>query len=57
MKTPRWTDSARFSKGGYRSSADTDVTKTWAAARKKLEADKQERQEKVRELRKIGAKP
>lgn len=34
----------------YRPSYETDITKTWAEARKKLEAEKKKREENLREL-------
>lgn len=40
----------------YRASYETNVAKTWADARKKLEQDKKERAEKVREIKRIGSK-
>lgn len=40
----------------YRNSASTDVSKTWAEARKKLDALKNERAEKVTELKRMGVK-
>ena len=52
---PKYTDLKRYPRP-YRRSIETDITKTWEAARKRMEADKAEREEKVRERRQMGAK-
>jgi hypothetical protein len=52
---PRFTDLSRYPRGYVRSEA-TNISKTWALARKKLEDDKKEREEKVREIKRIGSK-
>lgn len=57
MKKPRFTDLDRYG-NGYKQSCDTDVTRTWERAKKRMELDKAEREEKVRELKHLkgGAK-
>lgn len=52
---PRYTDAKRYPHG-YRRSENTDITVTWERARKQIEKHKQERAEKVRELKSIGVK-
>lgn len=52
---PKFTDLKRYPHG-YDQSCDTDITKAWARARKKLEEDKAKRDEIVKELPRIGRK-
>ena len=40
MKTPRYTDKNRYPHG-YRRSVETDITRTWARANKRIEDEKQ----------------
>jgi len=51
--TPKFTDQYRYARGYVRSDL-TDVAKTWAAARKKLEQDKNLPKENVRKLKQVG---
>ena len=46
---PKFTDLHRYPRG-YTRSGSTDVAKTWAAARKKLQADAEERAQKVQPM-------
>lgn len=55
MAKPKFTDTHKYPHG-YDASHDTDISRVWARARKKLEALKEERAEKVREIKTIGAK-
>lgn len=55
MTKPKFTDTHKWQRA-YKPSHDTDITKTWEAARKRLEADKAERADKVREIKQIGVK-
>lgn len=52
---PKFTDLDRY-RHGYRRADETDITKTWERAKKQIEQDKAERAEKVREIKKSGAK-
>lgn len=54
-KSPRFTDLGRYPHG-YKPSNDTDITKSWERARKQIEKDKQERAEKVRDIKQLGVK-
>lgn len=56
-RTPRYTpaDLARFHRP-YVKSESTDITKTWAEARKRLEANKVERERIVTKLQPLGRK-
>jgi hypothetical protein len=47
---PRYTDISRYPRG-YKTSVETDITKTWDAARKQMETEKARRAEIVRELK------
>lgn len=53
---PKFTDSHKFGPKGYVPSVQTDITETWARAQKQIDADKKEREEKVREIKQIGVK-
>lgn len=55
VKPPRFTDSHRFPRP-YRNAADTDISRSWADARKRIEADKAERARIVTELKPLGRK-
>jgi hypothetical protein len=46
---PKYTDLKRYPRG-YKPSHDTDITKTWAEARRRMEEEKKKREEIVREL-------
>jgi hypothetical protein len=52
---PKFTDKDRYPVP-YRRSESTDITKAWARAREKLEADRKEREAKVQQIRKIGTR-
>lgn len=54
-KAPRFTDLDRYPHG-YKPSNETDITKSWERARKQIEKEKQERAEKVREIKQLGVK-
>ena len=46
---PKFTDAHKFPRP-YRRSIETDITRTWEAARKRMEAEKTKREEIVRQL-------
>lgn len=50
---PKYTDEYRYPHG-YTMPLDTDISKTWQRAREQLEKDRKEREEKVRDIKKIG---
>ena len=49
MRKPRYTDLLKYPHG-YRRAVETDITLAWERARKQLERDRKEREEKLREL-------
>lgn len=53
MKTPRYTDLAKYPRG-YRKAVDTNIERTWADARKKLAEEQAKRAEVVREIKPLG---
>jgi hypothetical protein len=53
MKKPNFTDKQRYPQGYVRSEA-TDISKTWAAARRKLEEGKRPPEGNVRTLARIA---
>lgn len=55
MTKPKFTDTDKWQRPYVRSES-TDVSKTWALARKKLEEEAKERAEKVKAIRVIGKK-
>lgn len=55
MSRPRFTDKDRYPVP-YRRSENTDITRSWQRAKDKLEAERKEREAKVQQIRKIGAK-
>lgn len=57
MKRPNFTDKHRYPQGYVRSEA-TDIVKTWAAARRKLDQEKLRPEGNVRTLARFaGARP
>ncbi len=54
MKKPNFTDKQRYPHGYVRSEA-TDISKTWAAARRMLEEGKRQREGNVRTLARFAA--
>jgi hypothetical protein len=55
QRPPRFTDMSRYP-SPYRDSQNTDITRSWQRAKDKLEADRKEREEKVKQLRQLGGK-
>lgn len=53
MSRPRFTDQDRYPVP-YRRSENTDITRSWERAKNKLKAEREEREAKVRQIRKIG---